>query len=615
MSSIHEIVRKAEQDYTSQTVKLGKYVDWSMYETIETIVAYLNSKHISGSKDSLGRDKPFFNIVTAAVNIWYRATDIDRKDIIVLPNSRETVVAAFLATILLQDWMKRSNFSIFLNQWGRTLAQYGSAVTKFVEKDGTLIPSVVSWDKIICDPIDFYALPVIEKFYRTEAQLINMATKGHPDYSGYDLDKVKSFVERYEQTRELLDGQQKDNNSEFIELYEVHGNLSMEEYKKGKGQESSDSDENIYFQQMHVISYCKTEDDKYEDFTLYCGREEKNPYVLTHLIEEQGRTLAIGAVEYLFDAQWMANHTIKQWKDQMDLASKMVFQTADKNFAGKNILTDIETGDIKIHSVNMPVTQFPNVSHDIGTMQSFLNQWITVSREITSTPDAVRGNTMPSSTPYSLGAYLGAQSLSLFEIMTENKGNDLEVMLRKFVIPNLIKKLSNTDDVVAILEDRDLTKIDSMFVPREAIRRHNKVAKEMALNGQPPLEFDKQGIENAVKTDMSALGNMRVLSTDEIKWSEVFKDLEWKLDIGITNEQFDKSAVITTLSTVLQGIASNPAILQNKDARMVFNKILSVTGQVSPVELSTSVSEPQAAPPVGAGMTPDLQGLANIQNG
>src|SRR3990167_7474337 len=92
--SIHEIIREAEENYTTGTTTLGTYVKWSMYETVEKIIAYLHSKHTSGEIDSLGRKKPFFNIVTAAVNIWYRATDIDRKDIVVLPNSSSTVVAA-----------------------------------------------------------------------------------------------------------------------------------------------------------------------------------------------------------------------------------------------------------------------------------------------------------------------------------------------------------------------------------------------------------------------------------------------------------------------------------------------------------------------------------------
>src|SRR3990167_8784772 len=116
-TSIFEIVRKAEADYTKGTVKIGRHVDFSMCNTIETITAYLNSRHTSGDRDSLGREKPFFNLVSAAANIWYRATDIDRKDIRLIAKNSKQVVLAFVEQVLLQDWMIRERFGVFLNLW------------------------------------------------------------------------------------------------------------------------------------------------------------------------------------------------------------------------------------------------------------------------------------------------------------------------------------------------------------------------------------------------------------------------------------------------------------------------------------------------------------------
>ena len=50
--------------------------------------------------------------------------------------------------------------------------------------------------------------------------------------------------------------------------------------------------------------------------------------------------------------------------------------------------------------------------------------------------------------------------------MTENKGQYLEEMLREYIIPHLKTKLNNQNEIVAMLEDRDITKIDKMFVPK-----------------------------------------------------------------------------------------------------------------------------------------------------
>lgn len=601
MISLHEIVREAEQNLTEGTTKIGEYVEWSMHDTIETIYAYLNSKHTSGSADSMGREKPFFNIVTAAVNIWYRATDLDRKDVVVVPDKSSNVAVAFVATVLLQDWMKRAKFGVFLNKWGRTLAQYGSAVVKFVEKQGELVATVVPWSRMIVDPVDFIALPRIEKFYKTPAQLQNMATGGHPDYSGYDLEKVKELFENVK-ARRTLDDQQTDNQSHFIEIYEVHGELPLSLLT------GDDKDDETYRQQMHVVSWYKGKDGKNVDITLYSGKENKDPYILTHLMEEEGRTLSIGAVEYLFNPQWMINHTMKQWKDQMDLSSKLVFQTADNNYISRNVLTEIENGDILIHSENRPLTLLPNTGHDITNLQAFADQWRVISQDITSTPDAARGNTLPSGTPYSLGAYLGTQSLSLFEVMTESKGLHLEDMLREFVIPHLLTKMDTQEEVMAILEDSNLTKIDAMYVPRAAVKNYNQEYKEKLLQGTIPEPFNQSQAEQQVKNQLSELGNTRPLSPGQVTWREAIKDLQWKLDVQITNEQADKQALFQTLSTVLQTIATNPLVLQDPNGKMLFNKILNYTGMVSPIELSAATT------PQPSQLPPELQTLgANTQ--
>lgn len=385
--SIGEIVRKAETDYITGETVIGKYVRFSQHENIEKIDAYINSKHISGETDSMGRDKPFFNIVTGAVNIWFRATDIDRSNIRIKATKSKDFIGAFLATIHLQEWMKRDNFGQFLNDWGRSLARYGSSVLKFVEKNGKLHAQVVAWNRLISDTVDFENNIKIEKLYLTPAQLRKN--------KAYDQDKVTELLSKLS-SRTTMDKEKKDNKLDYIEVYELHGELPLELLTE------NEEDSEVYQQQMHVLSFVQSEEKagEYDDFCLLSGREKKDPYMITHLIKEDGRSQSIGAVEHLFEAQWMSNHSIKSIKDQLDLASKLIFQTADQNYVGKNVLSAIETGDILIHEENHPLTQLANSSHDITSLQSFGQQWQLLAKEITSTPDSISGNTMPSGTAY-----------------------------------------------------------------------------------------------------------------------------------------------------------------------------------------------------------------------
>lgn len=593
--SICEIVRRAETNYREGSVSLSEHVDWSMHDTIERIYAYLNSKHISGDTDALGRPKPFFNIVSAAVNIWYRATDIDRKDIRFVPTSKSSVVLAFIANVMLQNWMDEARFGVFLNQWGRTLAQYGGAVRKFVEQDGKLVATVIPWSRVVPDPIDYNALPRIERFYKTPGQLKNMATSGHPDYVGYDMSMVESLANSVS-TRKNSDGTQKDNKAEFIELFEVHGLLDSRLLEDDLDT-SLESKDIVYTQQMHVVSFVANDKTKdFDDYTLFKGREKRDVYGKDALIEEEGRTLPIGAVEYLFDAQWMSNHSMKAWKDNMDLASKMVFQTADTNFVGRNLLNQIENGQILVHKENMPMTKVANDEYDLTNIQNFQNQWRLLGNELTSTPDAIKGNTLPSGTPYSLGAYLGGQANSLFEIMTENKGLAIEEMMRNYVIPHLRKKLNNKKEIVAILDNAGIQEIDAMYVPKAAIKRYNEQAKRQLIEGSIPSPFQAEAEEGAVRQELAQLGNKRFFVPDELseqEWREVFADFNWdSIRVEVTNENADKQAVLQTLATLYTSTAQTDPVAAN----VILAKVLTETGVVSPLEVASLTTRPQPSP-------------------
>lgn len=599
-NDVCQLVREAESNYITGTTTISKYVETSQYETLNKIDAYLNSKHISGETDSMNREKPFFNIVTSARNIWFRATDLDRKHIKIKPTKSSDYVAAFLATVHLQDWMRRENFGTFLNDWGLSLASYGSSVVKFVEKGDRLNAVVVPWNRIICDTVDFESNPVIEKLYFTPAQLKKQ--------KGYDQEMVSKLLDAVS-NRETMDGVDKDTVSDFIELYEVHGEMPLS-YLTGK-----ETDEDIYQQQMHVVSFVATKErGKYDDYTLISGKESKTPYMLTHLIKQDGQTLAIGAVQNLFEAQWMQNHTVKSIKDQLDLASKLIFQTSDGNFVGQNALNAIESGDILIHAINQPLTQLANSSHDITSLQAFGNQWKMLGNEINGISEAMMGQNQPAGSAWRQTEALLAESHSLFELMTENKGLAVEDMMRTYVIPHLKKKMDTSDEVSATLQSYDLQKIDAKYIKSEATKRANRQVIDASLKGEVIEQPDINGIGKEIQSQLNEMGNQRFFKPSEVSdttWKEIFKDLEWELEVDITGEVSDKE-VATTLNTVLQTIATNPMILNDPNARLVFNKILEQAGGISPIEIATLPPPTPAALPPQPGAQPISQPQANL---
>lgn len=604
--SICELVRKMEQEDKENTTIIGKYVKFNQREIIETIDAYLNSKHISGEYDSKGREKPFFNIVTAARNIWMRATDIDRKNIKIKATKEAMFVAALVATIKLQEWMRKAGFGMFLNDWGLALASYGSVISKFVEKDGELTCDVMPWNRMIVDPIDFESNPQIEKIWMTPAQLLK-----NKNYKKDIVDKLLDSLE----ARETPDGQDKDTKDGYIPIYEIHGELSLA-YLTGK-----ESDEHEYTQQMHVVSFLENEETgEWDEYDLYMGREAKSPYTIAHLIKEDGRTLSIGAVEHLFQSQWMQNHNSKNIKDQLDLASKIITQTSDTSFAGRNILNSIEQGDVLTHKMNEPLTRINNQA-DIQALQSYQQQWKEIGNEIVGTSEAMLGKAAKSGTAWRQTEALLQESHDLFEQMTENKDLYLQDMLTTYIIPFIKKQMDTSEEMSEILEDHQIAQIDARYVPNEVIRRVNDKIKKTILSGKLFTE-EQQQEETLIETDniqnaLSSLGNQRFIKPSDIPtktWKEALKDLEWDLDIDITGEGKDTQAIMTTLTTVLQSLAANPMMLEDPRMKLIFNRIMNEVGGISPVELSTAkppVSPQMGGSPqgnqVGAGQQPMIQ--------
>jgi len=86
------------------------------------------------------------------------------------------------------------------------------------------------------------------------------------------------------------------------------------------------------------------------------------------------------------------------------------------------------------------------------------------------------------------------------------------------------------------------------------------------------------------------LGNQRFFRPDDIdgkSWKESIKDFEWDVEIDTPTDQKDVNLALETITNVLTTMA-DPAraqFLQTPMGKFLFNKILTLTGSVSPLEI------------------------------
>lgn len=584
IKTIYSLVQDLENKYTNDSTKISEHVQFSQFDNINRIEAYMSSKHISGDTDALGREKPFYNIVISAVNIWYRATKRQLKDIKVRADKEGNVLASSIATILLRDWANKTYFDKFLSTWGMTLATYGSAVTKWIDRGNELDYSVVKWGNFMCDVIDFENNIKVEKFYLTPGEIMN--------HKGYNKEVAKKLVDSIT-TRKNLRKEQVDNKTGFIEVYEVHGVLPLY-LVTGK-----ESDKNIYTQQMHVVSMTGSRDDNtYQEFALVQTKEKKDPYVLTNLLPDPTgqRAMGKGAVELLFDSQWMTNHSQKLIKDQLDLASKILYQTSDESFVGRNATNAMETGDILIHADGKPLTNVANGSADTSALQNASMQWYNLSLQLSSTPEAMRGETPASGTAYRTQQLATNEAHSLFEEMGKNKDIALKEIFREFIIPFIKGKMDTTEEISAILDDNDIKKIDNKFVKNSVNRKVNDKIIDMVLNQDKEVTKEEQDVmtqdsQNEMQANLSELGNQRFFKPsdiDSVTWKDSINDFEWQVEIDTPSDQKDINLAMETLQTMFTTLA-NPVtaqFAQSEVGKFLMNKIMTLTGTISPLEIA-----------------------------
>jgi hypothetical protein len=123
-----------------------------------------------------------------------------------------------------------------------------------------------------------------------------------------------------------------------------------------------------------------------------------------------------------------------------------------------------------------------------------------------------------------------------------------------------------------------------------------KQIKESLLQGEIPefidVEAEMAQNQEELQKNLSELGNERFIVPSEVSektWKEVFKDLEWEVEVDITGEQRDVQSHLTTLNNLFVNMMQTGQV---EDGRKVLEKILELTGAFSPIELTQLQAQP-----------------------
>ena len=563
--NIFQLVKEYQEDYKTTEIKITDGYDFNQSKQLNTIELYYNSRFETGMVDSQGIEKAFYNINKSRVLVETRATDLDTKDIQIAVEDIDKSVQAMLFSKENKLWMKKSKFGVFLNKLGFTASKYGGAVVKKTMTDGLLELHIIPWRDLTTDQTDILSGVIMERHFYTPAQLKAMEGK---------WDNIDEAIKTADDSKaNAYEDGTVETQGDYIEVWEIHGDMP-ETYL------DEDGDENKFVKQMHVLAGVNETSDEqgdseYVGVTLFAGKQKELPYKYFSREELAGRALGIGVVEDTEQSQIWTNKAVNEEKKVMELAGKIIFQQTGKG-AVKNILTGIDNGTILDNKGNQ-ITQLSTVPSSLPEFRNLVSQWDTQAERVTSTYAAATGESLPSGTPYRLGAILNQEANSQFDYIRERKGLFIEELYRDWILPYLKGRLKQEHVLVSDFSAEELAIIDKSFATYEV----NRKIKDAILGGtvvSPEMigQFQSQALDFIQKT-----GNKRGIKVP----NDYYKGIEFQLDLLITNENKVKSVYLETLSNIMTTVAQNPNVLTDPKLSRIFSEIMQTAG-FSPEKLA-----------------------------
>jgi hypothetical protein len=533
--NIFSFVREQRDSYKQRDITIVSGLDYNQYKTLVRTELYYNSQFETGPKDSLGRDKPFYNIVKSRVNLATRATDIDVKDIQVESTVSDDYARSFVFRKKVAQWMKDKGFARLLNQMGKTRNKYGGVLVKKTEIDGELDIQVVPWKDVVTDQTDIMKGVIIERHFYTPSELKAMDGKWE------NVDKAIRTAEDDKDDENEHD--EKETPGNYVEVYEIHGDLPVAYLKIADGKDPKDDDWFIFQKQVHIVA--GVDNIGYDDvqkliengINLFWGREKKSPYKYLAWDEIPGRALGIGVIEDSFEAQVWTNDAKLKERDLMELASKLLFWTDDAKFA-KNVTTDAETGEVLRVTTGKQVQQLNTISGTIPQFQNLIQSWKDQADRATSTFEANTGENLPSGTPYRLAAIQNQEANSHFVYRLEEMGTFIEEMFNDWIVPYFEKKFRDPHIVAAEFSQDELNKIDETYI-ESALKEEILKKRQEGI-----LILDIEQERQRLKQQMMQTKEHRFLKVPK----DYYKNLNAKIRVVITNEQRNKAVYLERFS-------------------------------------------------------------------
>lgn len=579
IDSIFSQIRQEASDFYDGYISVVPGYSFNQYDTLKRAHLYLNSKFENGSL-YMGKEPLFFNVVTPPCEVATRMLNVDTKHIRLYPTEARSVFSTFLLEKELKQWLKTSNMGVILNQIAEEAPRYGCVVLEKTKKGA----EVVDLRKLINDP-------TVEKLKDSRfITTIHYMTPSQLRETGWD--NVEEAISRFGNVN-AMEAFEDDNgnlnqmvSTPYIKVHKRYGEVP-EKWIKGGNSEKLVRALFIVAGADDVVKDSEGKEIYDNGVVLFKSKWIKEfPFKDFHYTKVKGRWLGMGIPEMLFDVQERINEIKNQKRVSMEMSSIHLFQTKDKTIV-RNVLTDLESGDILIspNGIEPVVNEERNLPAFKDEEESYKMQ----ADRLSFAYEAVRGESMPSSTPATNALIATQTATSVFGFKRENLANMYREFFNDLVLPQLLKDLTPEHIMRFTGSAQELEKIDRAAAEIYA----NDKIKEAMLQGKL---MSPEEIEMAKELYIGLLkkgGDTRFINVKE----QLYNDVQFEFDFIVSNEQADPAVLAQNTQAVLAPLIESYG-LDDPRVKMLFRKFAEQIG-VSQAEIEladTQSAEKRVAP-------------------
>ena len=481
------------------------------------------------------RKKKNFNYILAFVNMLYRQTDWDVRDLNIRDLTGQFPQVVNLVKLASRTYLKDIEFDLTMNKFRRELISMGHLIIKIVNGE----PVIVPLDNVII-PADSEGIQ--------KSGLIEIQYKTYEEMQVYKDDMTDEQWETVEELKKTFDAT--GNNKYAVLDYWVYDKFTVggkEKLTKGchryldttyMGEVNSESIPSFKFDSF-ASPHKKERVSKALQKKL--GKYERiYPYLDAKFIEIPGRYWGAGVAELLKDLSIYSNKilNIKESFDELQLRGILVHTKNDMPNAkslSQKLVNNLETGfavslnaEEKLERLNLGSTTFDTLQM-LDKLFELMRVFIGVNQQST-------GEHSPSTVTATVGRINQQNAATTYEVVKEVQAIYLTKLFRDFLQEEIIMDLTEEEVVALSGNNNEIAELDKFFITQMVYRE----AHEAVM--QPTEEEVNNEIARRTE-EVQMNGGTRFAQLTK----ELLGQLKFIIEFQVGDQDFERQSRITAL--------------------------------------------------------------------